>query len=266
MKNSLFFVSIKKRFPTALAALVALTIYSCRDASQEPVEPTANSKGTETYSADVATKWAEMDLVLTQNSTGFTPPVAARALGYAGVAMYEAVVPGIKDNRSLVKQLNGLADLPVPEANQEYNWAASANAAQIYMAKNLWPTANEAAKKKIDSLGTVIRNELIASSSQAIVERSESFGYAIGKAIFDWSKTDGGHEGFTRNFPATYKVPVFPGSWQPTENGRTIPMLPYWGQNRTFIAANGLLTPPAPLTISTQVNSPYFQQYYDVYK
>lgn len=266
MKNSLFFRSLRRKLPTAVAALVALTIYSCRDASQEPVEPTANSKGTETYSADVATKWAEMDLVLTQNSTGFTPPVAARALGYAGVAMYEAVVPGIKDNRSLVKQLNGLTDLPVPEANQEYNWAASANAAQIYMAKNLWPTANDATKKKIDSLGTVIRNELIAGSSQAIVERSEAFGYAIGKAIFDWSKSDGGHEGFTRNFPATYKVPVFPGSWQPTENGRTIPMLPYWGQNRTFIAANGRLTPPAPLTISTQVNSPYFQQYYDVYK
>jgi len=246
--------------------LVALTIYSCRDASQDPVEPTVASKGAETYSADVATKWAELDLTLIQNSTGFTPPVAARALGYAGVALYEAVVPGIKDHQSLVKQLNGLAELPQPEANQEYNWAASANAAQIYMAKNLWPTANDATKKKIDSLGTVIRTELIAGSSQTIVERSEAFGYAIGKAIFDWSKTDGGHEGFNRNFPATFKVPVFPGSWQPTENGRTIPMQPYWGQNRTFLAANGQLIPPAPLAISTQVNSPYFQQYYDVYK
>jgi hypothetical protein len=43
-------------------------------------------------------------------------------------------------------------------------------------------------------------------------------------------------------------------------------MQPYWGQNRTFLAANALLIPPSPLAVSTQISSPYFQQYYDVYK
>ncbi len=266
MKDNLFFRLLRRKLSKVAVALVTLSIYSCRDVSQDTIEPTVISKEAETYAPDVAVKWAELDLMLTQNSPGFTPPVASRALGYAGIALYEAVVPGIKGNRSLVKQLNGLTELPVPEATQEYNWAASANAAQIYMAKNLWPTANEATKKKIDSLGTAIRNDLITGSSQAIVERSEAFGYAIGKAIWDWSKTDGGHEGFNRNFPSTFKVPVFPGSWQPTENGQTIPMQPYWGQNRTFLAANALLIPPSPLAVSTQISSPYFQQYYDVYK
>lgn len=266
MKNHLLLFSKKRNHTIAITALLALTIYGCRTPNNDPVEPTVASKDAATYSAEVATKWAEMDLTLIRNSTGFTPPVAARALSYAGVAMYEAVVPGIKANRSLESQLNGLTALPKPEANKEYNWAASANAAQIFMAKNLWPTANDATKKKIDSLGNVLRTGLIANSSQEIVERSEAFGYAIGKAIFDWSKTDGGHEGFNRNFPADYKVPVFPGSWQPTENGRTIPMQPYWGKNRTFIAAHASMPMPAPLTVSTQVSSPYFQQYYDVYK
>ena len=100
----------------------------------------------------------------------------------------------------------------------------------------------------------------------SLLERSEAFGQAIAEAIFEWSKTDSGHEGFKRNFPEDFKVPVFPGSWQPTENGRKFPMQPYWGKNRPFITAHASLPMPPPLVVSTQINSPYFQQYYDVYK
>lgn len=73
------------------------------------------------------------------------------------------------------------------------------------MAKNLWPNAPEAAKKMVDSLAVALRTSFLAESNQEVIERSEAFGNEVAKAIFEWSKSDGGHEGFTRNFPADYK-------------------------------------------------------------
>ncbi|NBB18157.1 phosphatase PAP2 family protein [Runella sp. CRIBMP] len=265
MKKTLSQLLYQGGYHAVVAVLLAFTIYSCRTPN-DPTNPADNSKETQTYSAEVALKWSEMSLKLIRQSPGFTPPVASRALGYAGLTLYESVVPGIKSNRSLAGQLNGLKTLPQPEAGKEYHWAASANAAQLFMAKNLWSNAPEAAKKMVDSLAVALRTSFLAESNQEVIERSEAFGNEVAKAIFEWSKSDGGHEGFTRNFPADYKAPTAPGSWQPTENGRTIPMQPYWGKNRTFLAVNSSMPMPLPLTVSTQVNSPYFQQYYDVYK
>ncbi|WP_428667836.1 phosphatase PAP2 family protein [Runella sp.] len=265
MKNNLLQLFNQGSRNAVIVVLLAFIIYSCRTAN-DPTNPTDPSKGAETYNAEVALKWSEMSLKLIRQSPGFTPPVASRALGYAGLAMYEAVVPGIKTNRSLAGQLNGLKTLPLPETGKEYNWAASANAAQLFMAKNIWSNAPEAVKKTADSLATVLRASLSESSSQEVIERSEAFGNEVAKAIFEWSKTDGGHEGFNRNFPADYKVVIAPGAWQTTENGKAIPMQPYWGKNRTFVGANASMPMPPPLPISTEVSSPYFQQYYDVYK
>jgi hypothetical protein len=36
------------------------------------------------FSAAVATDWMQLDLLLIQQTPGFSPPVAARALGYLG--------------------------------------------------------------------------------------------------------------------------------------------------------------------------------------
>ena len=228
MKKALLNFSYRRSHKIAILILLALVIESCRTPNDERVDPSVTSKSTDTYSAEVATKWADMDLKLIRASTGFTPPVASRALGYAGLTMYESVVTGIKGNQSLKGQLNGLKTLPEPEAGKEYNWAISANAGQLFIAKNLWPTASDVAKKTADSLATALRNSLTESSSKEIIERSEAFGEAIAKAIFEWSKTDGGVEGYAKSFPADYKVPTGPGKWV-TTGTNTVPLLPYWG-------------------------------------
>ncbi|TAF97923.1 MAG: phosphatase PAP2 family protein [Cytophagia bacterium] len=257
---------LKYRFSPKLAIGVLLVgFYGCR-APQDAVNPdTTNSKDASTLSAEVATKWAEMDLKLIRTSAGFSPPVAARSLGYAGLVMYEAAVPGMPKHRSLAGQLNNLKTLPQANADSSYHWAASVNAAQAAIARNIWANAPETSKRLIDSLETVFRISYEKEATKAEIERSVAFGKAIAAAIFEWSKTDGGHEGYNRNFPANYVVPVFPGAWQPTENGKKIPMQPYWGKNRTFLVNNSILPPPVPLAISTNPNSVYFKQYQAVY-
>ena len=245
------------------AVLLAATLLatSCsRDAElAAPASP-----ATATYAAEVATKWADMELRLIKNGTGFSPPVAARALGYAGVALYEAVQPGISGSQSLAGQLTGLGVLPQPEAGQPYNWAVAANAAQALMAKNLFGNATAIQRTGIDSLETALN---AAYRTAAGFDRSVQFGRAVAQAVFEWSRTDGGHEGYLRNQPAGYVPPTGAGLWAPTSGAASARALqPYWGQNRLFVPANATLTMPTlPYVYSAQPSSAYYGQVQELY-
>ena len=256
---------VRQAIIVAIGIFLLTGLNSCHKSSDDDIVM-PQSKTADQYSADVALRWSGMQLYLLRNSAGFTPPVASRALGYGGLALYEAIVPGLPTHQSLAGQLNGLADLPKVKANVEYNWAASANAAEAQILRNLYAKTSDANKAKIDSLEKLTLAELKTENMTAeVLERSAVFGKQMADAIFEWSKTDGGHEGYDRNFPADFKVPLFNGSWQTTENGRKIPMQPYWGKNRTFVAGNSTMAIPKPLPISADVKSQYFAQYLEVY-
>jgi hypothetical protein len=249
----------------ALLLSLLLWVSGCQQSNQ--TEPTPVSKATESLSADVAYKWADQALKLIRKTPGFTPPVAARALGYAGLTMYETVVPGSATNRTLLGQLNDFKSLPRTLSGQNYDWAIAANAGQAYILKNLFANTAAANKVTIDSLETALNLAYKTPDlSNETFDRSVKFGQDVAAAIFEWSKSDGGHEGYTRNFPANYQVPIYPGAWQPTENGQKIPLQPYWGRNRTFLIQNSILPAPEPLKFSTDITSPYFKQYFEVYQ
>lgn len=214
----------------------------------------------------MALQWSTLQLYLIQHTAGFTPPVASRSLGYSGLVMYEAVVPGMPTHQSLAGQLYGLKDLPRVEANVDYHWAAAANAAEAQILRKLFANTSVINMAKIDSLENRFLTEFRAeNTADVILNRSTAFGKQVADAVFEWSKTDGGHEGYNRNFPADYKLPLFNGSWQITENGRKIPMQPYWGRNRTFLISNAVIPMPKPLPVSADVKSQYFAQYLEVY-
>ncbi|GAB3499904.1 hypothetical protein GCM10027341_24160 [Spirosoma knui] len=242
-----------------------MSLQACHEnISNEPTPQQPQVKTADQYSSEVAVKWSDMSLYLVRNSAGFTPPVAARALGYAGLTMYEAVVNGMPEHHSLAGKLQGLSSLPKTEITQNYNWALSANAAQAVVLKSLFANTSDANKAKIDSLEKQLHSQY-KETDQAINERSIAYGRNLAAAIVEWSKSDGGHEGYKRNFPTDFTLPVFPGSWQPTENGQKVPLQPYWGKNRMFLASNSAIDLPEPLLISTDVNSSYYKQYAEVY-
>lgn len=245
-----------------LLALLALAmVQACRPADDQ-VAPQTNTA--DSYSNEVAVQWSNMHLRLIRNTPGQTPPVASRTFSYAGLAMYEAVVAGMPGNESMVGQLQALSKLPTIQTGQRYNWALSANAAQAEILRGLFANTTASYKKQIDSLETALFNQF-KSNDAATSERSAAYGKSVASSIFEWSKSDGGHEGYSRNFPADFVPSALPGTWRPTENGRTIPMQPYWGKNRTMLASTATQTLPVPLAISTQVTSPYFAQYLEVY-
>ena len=63
--------------------------------------------------SDVATVWFDtLYDVVKSEAAAF--PEASRIYGVSAVALYEAIVPGTLDHRSLVGQLNGLDAVPQP--------------------------------------------------------------------------------------------------------------------------------------------------------
>ena len=263
--------SFKKPLQLFFIASAALWLNACKvkEDTVMPIIPAVDTSPANKFSSDVASNWAILQQKLTKTTAGYSPPVAARAYAYGGLVMYEAAVGGLPDNQSLAGQLSNLVTLPKTESTKDYNWALSVNAAEATILRALYaevsrPTAT-LNKNLIDSLEIVQLNANKAGISQDVIDRSVKYGQDVANAIFEWSKTDGGHEGYKRNFPATYVTPVFPGAWQVTENGQKIPMQPTWGNNRTFVPSNQTMAIPNPIPFSTSVTSSYFSQYFEVY-
>ena len=249
-----------RRLGVVTVLAISLFLAGCSP-DADPVAPA--SPATSTYTADVATKWADAELKLIRTGTGFTPPVASRALGYTGVALYEAVVPGMADLQSLAGQLTGLSSLPKPEAGQQYNWNVAANSAEALITKRLFGNATTAQRTTIDSLETALNQPYRGAAE---FDRSVRFGQQVAQAVFDWSRTDGGHEGYLSNQPTNYVPPVGVGLWVPANSTTGRALQPTWGNNRLFVPADATLPMPAlAYSYSTVAGTPYYMQVQELY-
>jgi PAP2 superfamily len=261
----------KKPLQFLFIASAALWLDACKvkETDVTPQEPPVDTSPANKFSSDIASNWAVLQQKLTKTTAGYTPPVAARAFAYGGLVMYEAAVGGLPNNQSLAGQLSELTTLPKTETGKDYNWALSVNAAEATILRALYAETSRptAATNKIviDSVEVVQLNANKTGVAQDVIDRSVKYGQDVANAIFEWSKTDGGHEGYKRNFPATYVVPVFPGAWQVTESGQKIPMQPTWGTNRSLVPANKDLILPNIIPFSASITSTYFGQYFEVY-
>ena len=218
---------------------------------------------------DLATKWAEMTLFITKNTPGNAPTYSSRSLGYIGLTMYEAIVQGYPPYQSLAHQLDGLDSLPTPEKGKNYDWKLSLNAAQAYIIKNIYNQTSDQNKLKIDSLEHAI-SEFYTSKNddKESINRSIAFGKTVASVIFEWSKTDGGHRAYLKNFDKKRTYPTHLGCWKPPLYGQSFshyPLHPHWGENRMFLKKNQGITPPSVIPYDTMPNSPYYQQFLAVY-
>lgn len=226
--------------------------------------------GTDTVQSSdvqVATTWFDLYLHLIQTTEGFTPPVAARALGYAGITLYEAVVPGLADHQSLVGQLNGLTILPTPETGKTYHWPSVANGALAYITRELFINTSRENQQVIHALERQLAAGFRSQIDQATLDRSIDFGHTLAEAIYQWSLEDGGARGQLYNFHDDYLPPHGSGLWIPTApKFQRSPLQPYWGNNRPFVLQkDNLCDPPPPLTYSEQPTSTFYRQAMEVY-
>lgn len=240
-------------------SLTCLLVFQC-----------AKKEAPEFSEQEAAIKWAEMTLHVTKYTKANSPTFASRCLGYIGLTMYESIVPGHGNYNSMAGQLNGLGQLPIPEYGQEYNWPLSLNAGQAAILRNIYVQTADSNKVKIDSLEQLIYDSFSAKiKDKNIAKRSVAFGKAIADHIFEWSKTDGGHRAYLKNFDKNLVHPEFPGSWKPPLFSQSFshhPLHPYWGENRTFVPANTDLDLPEIIPYDTSKTAAYYQQFLAVYE
>lgn len=242
------------------------------------------------YTAEVATYWFKVIAQLARRSPGFTPPVAARAFAYAGVTLYEAVAPGMPGYQSLAGQLNEMPAMPTPPAGAQLYWPAVANSALAEITRLLFPTVTFLPARDISRLekrlaaemagrppglppleGAPVRRAVQAAAldaevRDAVLEQSAAFGRQVATAVFAWSMSDGGHEGYIRNIDPLVVSPTGEGMWVPTGPDYALPMQPHWGENRPLMLASGEeCTAAPPPAYSTDPSSEFYIQALEVY-
>jgi hypothetical protein len=216
------------------------------------------------FGSEVATEWFDLALDLVQRTPGFSPPVASRAFGYAGVTLYEALVPGMPAHRSLAGQLNDLDSAPAP-SDPAYHWPTVANAALASILRSLFATASTESKAAMDSLEARLTDRRRTAVAPGILRRSVARGRNVAEHILQWSRADRGHEAYLNNFPP-YTPPVGPGLWVPTPPGFLPALQPYWGSNRPFaLTSGGACDPGPPRPYSEDRSSAFYREAAECY-
>jgi hypothetical protein len=218
-----------------------------------------------TFDSEVATVWFDLALHLVKQTPGLSPPVASRSFGYAGVTLYEALVPGMPGYRSGAGPLKGWGAAGGPPA-PAHHWPTVANTALASILRSLFPTATSQNRAAMDSLEESFAQRFRTTVPPGIYRRSVARGQRVAGHIFEWSKVDGGHEGYLHNFPA-YSPPVGPGLWEPTPPGFLSALQPFWGSNRSFaLASGGECDPGPPIVYSEEHSSAFFAETLECYE
>ena len=241
-------------------------MYSCSpDKDNDIIIEPPQLVGPDQYNSEVVVSWFNLIKVLTTETTGYTPPVAARAFGYTGVALYESIQVGTSDKLSISGKLNGLNLETTFVEGLEYHWPTVANTTIANMTKFFYSNASLTNYSSILELESEFKNQFSNEIDDGIIDRSIIFANDLTDAIILWSSTDGGFRAQFNNFPVEYDPLPGPEFWKPTAPNQRA-LQPYWGNNRPFILLN--IENPIPIdppSYSTDVNSIYYQRALEVY-
>lgn len=219
---------------------------------------------TKKYSAEVATDWYKLLTEITRTKP-YVPPPTTRIFAYTGLALYEAVLPGMPSYKSVFEPM---ANKTIKfDKQKNYYWPAVANAAisqiskklvSIYPAPNLTP---------MNDLEADYERRFAQLTNAQTLQNSIAFGRYVADEVYEWSKSDGtlAPSGALSGCPP-YVLRGGPGDWVPTPPGFLPASGACQGALRTFIP--GIVTasrPPAPPAYSTDPNSAFYKMAQEVY-
>ncbi len=217
------------------------------------------------YPADVANDWMQMHIRLTRSTPGYNSVVSDRSFGYAGITMYEAIVPGIPGLESLMPKIGGNT-IAAKKSRDKYYWPASLNAAMAMLTKSFFENTSAANMVSIDSLEAAYTTKFQREADAAKIQNAVDYGHQVAIGIFNWSKTDGAHQAYNHIVDPTYIADVGEGLWVPTAPAFGPPVHPRWGDNRSFIDNIASATQPLPpIPYSASVHSPFYAMVNELY-
>jgi len=185
-----------------------------------------------------------------------------RQLGYTGIALYESIVKGDNNYRSLAGQLNAYQPPQPVAVTGDICWEASANTALATMFRFFYPQ-DPADVMRFDSLENAWKKRLISDGhSEASITAGIAYGTMVAKSVIEWSKSDGDDKA---NGP--YTLPSGPGKYEKTPPRFITPILPYEGDCRTMVKGSiDNAMPPPPAEFSTDPQSPFYKMVEEVYR
>lgn len=245
----------RRRFMGA-ATLLALTAPDIATATTRPTPQ------------DVLRSWYGLTLELVRHTPIYSPPVASRAFAYLGIIAYEAVALDSAMLQSLVAQLPKLQPLPVRQPDAKFDAAIVLHAAFQTAAQILFSHTGPTGQRAMKAVTRKLDMELAGSVSGSRMKRSRDPGQALARHILNWAMKDGGSEIVNMGFPKHFTPLEAAGHWTPTSAIRMqqAPLLPTWGDNRTFAVANAAACAlPPPPAYSEDKNSEFYRQAFEVY-
>ena len=216
----------------------------------------------DSYPSEVASKWFDTlyDVV---KSEGTSPPPASRIYGVTAVSLYESIVSGTEEHRSLVGQLNGLRRLPRPQKGAKYHWPTVANAALARTIRGIFTSLKAENLAAVNAIEADFDERFEAEVKQKVFQRSVAHGHMVADAVLGWCGTDG--FGNLNNCP--YVPASVAGAWEPTYPlYNPNPLQPCWGQIRPMVRASGAACRPAGHPeFSTDFGSDFYAAGLEVY-
>jgi PAP2 superfamily len=226
------------------------------------------SAGLRLTAQDVLQHWYGLALELVRHTAPYSPPVASRTFAYLGIVAYESVASGGGALLSLTGQLPDLKVLPARQSDAKYDEANVVHGALQVAVQQLFNHTGPTGMRASKALGQKMDAELAVGLSASRVKRSRAYGAVIAQQVLAWSNADGGANVVNMGFPETFKPVDVAGHWKPTSVIRMqqAPLLPKWGDNRTFAIGNGAACSlPPPPAYSEDKTSEFYKQAFEVY-
>ncbi|HRG33444.1 MAG: vanadium-dependent haloperoxidase [Saprospiraceae bacterium] len=219
------------------------------------------------YPNEAVYEWNELFLKIERYAAGYRPGPAPTALAYMGFAVYEATAPGFSEYKSIQNHFPEIT-IPKIEDGKEYHWPTVVNAVYGNMMPRFFVDQPQEHKGWMTTLDARLLKKYREEASDEVIERSRKRGQEVGEAVWKWFTTDlvaynhykDPFQGY--DWQANYKKE---GDWKPTPPGPNKPMGGVYGRCRTFVLqGNAEKTSRKPLPYSTDKNSPYYGQAYEV--
>lgn len=256
-----------------LFTLIVSFFASCGDDSSEQVieshQLIANKD------SEIIYDWYEMYLDVEKDLVDFRPNPTSRALGYIGIAAYEACLPGMTEYLSID---NYLSDYVTPSPNpynefywstvieNEYYWDIVLNQTYYRMFDHLLFNVSEDHRNSIDALYNSNIEELSSKISQIGFNSAMNRANIVSDAVIAYARSDREGADQVREIePVDYHPPSGVGFWQPTSPDFRNACHPYWNRVRTFITPSGGVQLQDHALYSEEEGSEFYSQALEVY-
>jgi hypothetical protein len=215
---------------------------------------------------NIIQSWNAQLLMLDRHCEGYRGPVSARMFAYMGIGAWQCAQPILPNAVSLHHWYEDFKP-PALHDTTSYILPAALNTLYANLIHHFFPHAPEALQK--ETVNNYLHWQAQINSmypSQEAIRVSTDFGNAVATEVYHWSERDStGHMAFLYNFDKNYTIPQQRGVWHENPGDQLPPLLPRWGNCRTFGAHVGDFTINPPMPFSEEHGSAFFSQALEVF-